>query len=142
MAKYIIKVPPNCDPLTADNWRAVSAALQEGNTTTSRVNNKTTGLSAAQGKAKINEYDTTAEYLEDKVVASNSTTFVQSNDGLGAKEIKVHATVKQQTTEPTGSVLGEFWYDTDATDGDRYNNDLCMETGDSLLAESGYYLVL
>jgi hypothetical protein len=142
MAKYLIKIPTNCSPEEADRWRAVSAFMQEGDITAAKVNNKTTGLSAVQGKAKVNQYDTTAEYLEDKIVSSNSTTFVQSNDGLGAKEIKVHATVKQQTTEPTGSVLGEFWYDTDATDGDRYNNDICMETGDSLLAESGYYLVL
>lgn len=117
MAKYIIKVPPNCDPLTADNWRAVSAALQEGSTTTAKVNNTTTGLSANAGKAKVNSYDTTAEYLEDKIVASNSTTFVQSNDGLGAKEIKIHSKVIEATTVPSDIITGELFFDTDARFG-------------------------
>ncbi len=130
MSNYIIKIPTQCTPEEADRWRVVAEALKQLSSTTSRVNSPTSGLSAVQGKAKINKYDSTAEYLEDKIVASNSTTFVQSNDGLGAKEIKIHSKVIENTTVPSDIITGELFFDTDApfgtpfTIGDGLENDM------------------
>lgn len=117
MAKYVIKIPPQCDPLTADNWRAVDAALREMTVTTNKVDSPTKGLTAIQGKVKVNEYDSTAEYLDDKIVEGNNLDFVQSNDGTGAKEIKAHFKLVVDATEPTSPTAGMLWFDTDATFG-------------------------
>lgn len=117
MAKYVIKIPPKCDPLTADNWRAVSSALQEITKTTDKVDSPTKGLAAVQGKVKVDQYDSTPEYLEDKITASDSTTFVQSNDGTGAKTITIHSKVIEATSEPATMIAGEILFDTDARFG-------------------------
>ncbi len=117
MAKYNINIPMGIPSWMADNWRAVTAWMRETEVTTNKVNNKTSGLSAVNGKVKVDEYDSTAEYLEDKIVEGNNIDFVQSNDGLGAKEIKAHFKLVVSSTEPTGATEGMLWFDSDATFG-------------------------
>ncbi|MDD4477335.1 MAG: hypothetical protein PHY40_04260 [Patescibacteria group bacterium] len=117
MAKYNINIPMGLKPWEADNWRAVDAALKDITITTNKVDSPTSGLSAGGSKVKVNKYDSTSEYLEDKIVASNTTTFVQSNDGMGAKEIKVHSKVIEATTVPSDIITGELFFDTDARFG-------------------------
>lgn len=118
MAKYLIKIPSGLKPWEADNWRAVDAIGKAITLTNNKVDSPISGLAAGGGgKVKINQYDSTAEYLEKKIVESNSTTFVQSNDGLGAKEIKIHSTVIEDTTVPADIIAGELFFDTDARFG-------------------------
>jgi hypothetical protein len=140
MSKYIIKHPPGLKPWEADNWRAVDAMGQLLSQTDSKVNSTTSGLSAVQGKVKVSQYDSTAEYLEDKIVEGNDIDFIQSNDGRGAKEIKVHLNIYSAAGAPPTPTDGMLWWDTDAVDDGR--NNILLETGDSLLAESSYYLEL
>jgi len=100
-----------------DNWRKVAEWLKYATTTANEVESPTTGLSVIRGKVKVNKNDTTPEYLEDKIVGGNSATFVQSNDGRGAKEIKVHSTVIEATSAPSDILAGELLFDTDARFG-------------------------
>lgn len=113
MSHYIIKYPPNADPLTMDNWRSVDAFIKETKAVNNKVNSPTNGLSAVQGKVRINQYDSTAKYLEDKIVEGNDLDFVVSNDGLGSKLITANLKIYTSATAPASPTEGMLWYDTD-----------------------------
>jgi hypothetical protein len=113
MSNYIIKIPPKCTPEEADRWRVVAEALRQLSDTSNKVNSKTDGLSAIQGKVKINQYDSTANYLEDKLIAGNDISFVQSNDGTGSKKITANLSVYTSNTAPTNPTDGMIWLDLD-----------------------------
>jgi hypothetical protein len=138
--KYIIKIPPKATPLEADNWRAVDAIQNATFSTTDKVNATTTGLSAIAGKIKIDDGDSTANYLQTKLIAGAGITLTESlTGGKGSKiltaAIGAHADLtdmpdtagdntdhdiryvtKVQTGTPTTPTPyeGMRWYDTDA----------------------------
>jgi hypothetical protein len=137
--KYIIKIPPKATPLEADNWRAVDAIQNATFSTTDKVNATTTGLSAIAGKIKIDDGDSTANYLQTKLIAGAGITLTESlTGGKGSKiltaAIGAHADLtdmpdtagdntdhderyraKQQDAQPT--THADFWLDTNATFG-------------------------
>jgi hypothetical protein len=138
--KYIIKIPPKATPLEADNWRAVDAIQNATFSTTDKVNATTTGLSAIAGKIKIDDGDSTANYLQTKLIAGAGITLTESlTGGKGSKiltaAIGAHADLtdmpdtvgdntdhdiryvtKVQTGTPTTPTPyeGMRWYDTNA----------------------------
>lgn len=114
---FLIKIPSGLEPWEADNWRAVAEALKMALGTTNAVDSPTTGLSAVQGKVRVDQYDTTPEYLDQKIVEGNNIDFIKSNDGMGAKEIKAHFKLVVSTSEPTSPTEGMFWFDSDARFG-------------------------
>jgi hypothetical protein len=118
---FIIKIPMGLRPWEADNWRAVSEALKMSISTTNKVDSPTAGLNAVKGKVLVDEYDSTPEYLENKIVEGSDIDFVQSNDGTGAKEIKVNLNVVTQAAEPSTITAGMLWHDTDARFGTPFN---------------------
>ncbi|MFA5385623.1 MAG: hypothetical protein WC364_13390 [Eubacteriales bacterium] len=114
---FLIKIPSGLKPWEADNWRAVAEALKMALSTTNAVDSPTTGLSAVQGKVRVDQYDTTPEYLDQKIVEGSDIDFVKSNDGMGAKEIKANFKLVVSASEPTTITEGMLWFDTDARFG-------------------------
>ena len=114
---YFIKIPTNCPPDEADRWRTVAEALKMSLSTTNKVDSPTTGLSVTQGKVKVDQYDSTAEYLDQKIVAGSDLDFVGSNDGMGAKEIKANFKLVVSDAEPSTITTGMLWFDSNARFG-------------------------
>lgn len=113
----IIHIPMGLPTWEADNWRAVAEMLKMSLGTTNAVDSPTTGLSAVQGKVRVDQYDTTPEYLDQKIVEGSDIDFVKSNDGMGAKEIKANFKLVVSASEPTTITEGMLWFDTDARFG-------------------------
>jgi hypothetical protein len=113
MAKYFINIPPGLKPWEADNWRAVSSALNEVSTTAATVNNETTGLAAVKGKVRVDKNDSTPDWLDQKIVGGNDIDFVESTDGRGSREIKVHLNVYSDNNAPPTPTDNTLWYDKD-----------------------------
>jgi hypothetical protein len=160
-----IQIPMGLKPYEADNLRALANGLKDIANLDNKLNSSAT---IADGKIKIDSADGVPDYIEDKIKAGSGITLTEGNVGQrGGKTLTIaigaHADLtdmpdttgvvtdhdiryvtKVQTAEPTVPTpfVGQWWYDTDVDDGDRYNNDICMETGDSLLTEVGYYMVL
>jgi len=163
-----IHVNPATEAQVNANWRAVKEFMQMALKTTNKVDSPISGLAASTGKIKIDNFDKVPGHLGEKLLAGTGITLTEGmSGGKGGKTltaaIGAHADLtdmpdtpgtvtdhdiryvtKVQDAEPTipPAFVGQWWYDSDEDDGDRYNNDICMETGDSLLTEAGYYMVL
>lgn len=114
---FFIKIPTNCPPDEADRWRTVAEALKAFLYTTNKVDSPTTGLNVTSGKVKVDKYDSTPEYLDQKIVAGSDLDFIESNDGMGAKEIKANFKLAVSDAEPSTITTGMLWFDSDARFG-------------------------
>jgi hypothetical protein len=135
MARYLIKTPTKCDPVTADNWRSVTAMEK----LLADLNGSVTGTSSETGKLLVAKTDLVSDYLKNKLIAGTGITLTKSNTGGQGSEILTAAIgahadltdmpdtagdntdhderyrVKQQDAQPT--THADFWLDTNATFG-------------------------
>ena len=145
-----INIPPGISAWEAENWRRVRDALNMAVVLDNKVMSPTTGMAVTGSKVKIDANDTTANYLENKLIAGTGITLTESlTGGVGEKiltaAIGAHADLtdmpdtagtvtdhdtryvpKVQAATPTTPVVftGELWWDTDddTLDTEIYNN--------------------
>jgi hypothetical protein len=132
-----IRVPPNSDALTADNWREVQRLAKRAIETKNKVDSPITGLAVVQGKVRVDVHDKTADYLGSKLLAGTGVTLTEGMSEGGktlTAAIGAHAdltdmpdtagtvtdhdtryVVQQSDAEPTtpAPYEGMLWYDTD-----------------------------
>ncbi len=132
-----IRVPPNVDTVTADNWREVQRLAKRAIETKNKVDSPTTGLSSVQGKVKVSVHDQVADYLGSKLLAGTGITLTEGMSEGGktlTAAIGAHAdltdmpdtagtvtdhdtryVVQQSAAAPTvpAPFEGMLWYDTD-----------------------------
>ena len=87
-----IRVPPNSDALTADNWREVQRLAKRAIETKNKVDSPTTGLSTVQGKIKIDVHDAVADYLGSKLLAGTGVT-LSAGMASGGKTLTINGHV-------------------------------------------------
>lgn len=114
--KILIQVPQSMNDLLKvcqDNFRK----LQNVSSKVYKVEGDTYSDTRDPGKVKAISTDTTADYLDQKLIAGNNMDFIETTDSAGEKTLVANVNVEQATTAPASPTAGQFFYDTDATFG-------------------------